>query len=412
MRIVYHWQGIDKSGKRQAGVIDAANQAEALRTLRSQNITPIKITGRQNNTKLNNEKIAKSPRIFTRRHKIKPKHIADFLQQLCTLICANIPIVTAIETIASGEPSLQFRKLTESIKHSIESGLALSLALACHPKYFTPFFCNLVNIGEKSGTLDLMLSHISLYVTKTAAQKRKFYKAILYPAVVFGVALLVMAILLFFVIPQFKTMFQGFGAQLPAYTQFVLAVADYAQKYAPLGLGLICSVITLFCGAKKRYQIVKQKVDQLIFKLPFYGKMLHNNCTSHFARILAITFKAGLPILEALELTADTTTNYVYVHATRQIKHAVTRGSSLNSAMRAQNLFPERVLKLVSIGEEAGTLEEMLLEIAAHYEAETNYFIDNLNNLLEPMLVITLGILVGGLVVGMYLPIFRLGNVI
>lgn len=401
--MIFLWDGIDKIGVRCQGELAAQSKDDVLQTLRNNSITVIKIVAK--NSFLSILSVSKHK-------KIKAKYIADFLKQLNALINANIPLVTALNTIANDNSHQPLQRLILTIKQDIEGGISLSKALQKHPNYFDELLCNLIDVGEKSGTLDVMLNHIGFYITKTASQKRKLFKALLYPAAVVAVALMVSAILLIFVIPKFKDLFLSFGAELPLYTRFILDVASKAEKYGWLALIIITSFSGIFVWSRKYCAGFSHKIDRLMLQSPIYGGVLQKVLVANYARILAITFKAGLPLLDALDLVSGTMKNWCYRQGVLQIKQMIGGGQTLHSAMQAQNLFPSRVIQLITIGEESGTLEEMLSEIANHYDTEVNDFIDNLNNLLEPILMLVLGVIVGSIIIGMYLPIFRLGSVI
>lgn len=398
--MIFSWDGINKTGLRCQGEIEASSKESALHNLHEKNIVVIKIA-------------TKKPFLFAiTQKKIPAKHIADFLKQLNALSNASIPLTTALHTIANDNANEALQQLVLTIKQDIESGTSLSTALQKHSRYFNQLLCNLIDAGERSGTLDTMLNHIGFYVTKVAHQKRKFLKALFYPIAVVVVALMVSSVLLIFVIPKFKDLFLSFGAELPLYTRFILGIANKTKQYGWLVFIIIASFSGVFVWSKKYSPTFSHKIDKLILHLPIYGKILEKVLVADYARILAITFKAGLPLLEALNMVSSTMKNWHYRQGILKISQVISGGQSLHSAMRAQNLFSARVIQLITIGEESGTLEEMLTEIAQHYDTEVDDFIDNLNNLLEPMLMVILGVIVGSIVIGMYLPIFRLGSVI
>ena len=398
--MIFLWEGIDKTGSRCQGQLDAQSKDDVLRILHRSNITVIKIA------------VTNSFLSSTKRKGIKAKLIADFLTQLNALINASVPIVTALNTLANDNSDKSLQKLILTIKQDVEGGTSLSKALQKHSHCFNELLCNLIAVGEKSGTLDTMLDHIAAYIAKTAYQRRKFLKALFYPIAVVMVALIVCAVLLVFVIPKFKDLFLSFGAELPLYTRFILGIANNTKEYGGVVLMILTFIIISFIWGKKKYPVFSHKIDELILSFPIYGRFLQKVLIADYARILAITFKAGLPLLEALTLVSSTMKNWRYRQSVLKIKQNVSGGQTLHAAMQAQNLFPARVIQLVTIGEESGSLDDMLTEIANHYDAEVDAFIDNLNNLLEPMLMVILGIIVGSIVIAMYLPIFRLGSII
>jgi len=414
--MIYLWNGIDQNGQQQHGTIKSQNAITASKELNQQNITLLKIRAQKNQHRSTHnfwQKLPLKPNALNLNNKkIKATQLASFMQQLAFLINAHVPLVTSLATISKDQHHLPLQYLINNIKNDIEAGTNLTTSLQRRPQYFSKLWCNLINTGEQSGTLDVMLKHIATHITKDIKQKHKVIKALLYPMLVLLVGLIVTAILLIFVIPQFQEMFNNFGATLPAYTRLIITIADFLKNYGGYLLGgIILATITMLIVKKQSPQF-SHRLDHLILQLPFYGTILRKSITTQFARILYITINAGFPLLEALAITSSNISNWRYQQSIQNIQNAITNGRTLHAAMREQNLFAERVLQLVSLGEEAGNLDNMLDEIANHYDEEIDYTIDNLNNLLEPLLMITLGVIVGGLIVGMYLPIFQLGNVI
>lgn len=394
------WKGINADGLRIKGKHSAINLEICKKELLTQNILPIKIY-----------KKIQIP-FFRKNTKIKPKHITEFSKQLATLLNANIPLATALEILSHDSNPPHLKTLVLEIKSDIEQGNSLTSSFKKHPSHFDAFFCTLINIGEKSGALDLMLQQISTHKEKAEKQKNKIIKALLYPIVVLIITIIVTAILLIFVIPQFKVMFEGFGAALPLYTQFIIKLSELAQNQGWIIISIFIVFIISYKWSKKYSPTFKRKHDELILKLPIISNILKKIIICRFTKILAIMLKSGLPILDALAIAANTTNNWFYEQAILKICHQISNGQYLHKAMLMQNLFPMRMIQTISLAEESGTLDIMLAKIALSYEEEIDLLADNLNNLLEPIIMIVLGTLVGGLIIGMYLPIFRLGTVI
>jgi type IV pilus assembly protein PilC len=393
----YIWHGIDDAGTLINGEKTAANIAVLKHELIKQNISPLKISQKFN---LN---------LLTK--KISAKQIADFSRQLSTLINAGIPLLSSLNIIERSAEQKNIPTLINKIKQDIESGLPLSEALK-NTNYFDALFCNLIYIGEQSGTLDIMLKHIANYQEKNAAMKRKIKKALFYPAAILGTAIIVTSLLLIFVIPQFAQLFHGFGAELPIYTQFIIKLANYLKKYSLFILLGIIGIIIVGKIAKKRYLGFAKLLDKIILHLPIIGQIVKKAIIARLCHTLAITFKAGLPLSEALQIITQTCDNKVYQEVLIIMQDQVAAGQTISSVMQNNPLFPFRTIQMITIGEESGSLDTMLIKIAEIYESEVNFITDNLNNLLEPAIMIILGILIGGLIIGMYLPIFKLGSVI
>jgi type IV pilus assembly protein PilC len=393
----YIWHGIDDAGTLINGEKTAANIAVLKHELIKQNISPLKISQKFN---LN---------LLTK--KISAKQIADFSRQLSTLINAGIPLLSSLNIIERSAEQKNIPTLINKIKQDIESGLPLSEALK-NTNYFDALFCNLIYIGEQSGTLDIMLKHIANYQEQNAAMKRKIKKALFYPAAILGTAIIVTSLLLIFVIPQFAQLFHGFGAELPVYTQLIIKLADYLKKYSLFILLGIIGIIIVGKIAKKRYLGFAKLLDKIILHLPIIGQIVKKAIIARLCHTLAITFKAGLPLSEALQIITQTCDNKVYQEVLIIMQDQVAAGQTISSVMQNNPLFPFRTIQMITIGEESGSLDTMLIKIAEIYESEVNFITDNLNNLLEPAIMIILGILIGGLIIGMYLPIFKLGSVI
>ena len=403
---IFIWEGIDSNGKRKKSELSSADYETVKLILLKQNIQPIKI--REKKTFYVN---LDPP--FRKSTKITHKHIINMSKELATLINANIPLITALTILnndTNRNPAL--RKILSNIKNNIESGTHLHQAFRQYPKYFDDLFCNLIKIGENSGTLDIMLSSLVNYMDKRESQKRKIYKALLYPVIVLITALLVSIILLVFVIPKFKQMFEGFGGTLPAYTQFIINLADLVKSYGWIILLLLFTLIAAFKFFLKRNKDLANKFDCFKLKIPIFGTLIKKSILARFTSILAITFKTGLPIIDTLSLTAKIAQNWLYQESILKIRKQIINGTSLHSAFAEQQIFPSKMLQFIAIGEESGTLENMFFEIAKSYDEEINFITDNINNLLEPFIMTVLGVLIGGLIIGMYLPIFRLGSAI
>lgn len=393
----YLWNGIDQHGMRISGKKHAENIECVKNELMKRHISPLKI---HKKFQLHKNK------------KISSKHIVDFSRQLATLINSNIPLFTALNIMQQSCEHSNLRVLIENIKRDIEGGIVLSAALKKRIRYFGNLFCNLVFIGEQSGTLDIMLNHIANYHEKTEAQKHKIKKALLYPSVILLTAIIVSIVLLTFVVPQFVELFHGLQAQLPTYTQFIIQLSTIIRSKGLFMLLVIIITMFTFKTIKKRCKMFSVFSDKIILKMPIIGTVLKKSTIASFCRTLAITFNAGLPLSEALQIIAETCDNQIYQQTIFKIHQQVSAGQNITSAMENNPLFPKRAIQMITIGEQSGTLDNMLAKIAEYYDAEVNYLVDNLNNLLEPSIMVILGILIGGLIIGMYLPIFKLGTVI
>lgn len=321
-------------------------------------------------------------------------------------------MVQAFDIVAKGQSNNRLKELIETIKQDIETGLTLAEAFIKHPQYFNELFCNLVDAGEKSGSLDIMLDKVATYKEKIETIKKKIKKALTYPIAVLVVALVVTTGLLIYVVPQFESLFKGFGADLPAMTKGVITMSEFMQSYWYIIFGILGSIIFAFVYAKKHSFEFAHKVDRAMLKFPVIGAILEKASIARFARTLSITFAAGLPLVEALKSVAGATGNIMYAKATDKIREEVSTGQQMYLAMENTHLFPNMVIQMVAIGEESGALEKMLGKVADFYEEEVDNAVDSLSSLLEPIIMSILGILVGGLVVAMYLPIFKLGSAV
>lgn len=396
----FTWEGADKRGIKLKGQLQAVNAAAAKNELRRQGIVP--------------KRVQKQLTLFGGRggKKITPGDIAIFSRQLATMLDSGVPLVQAFEIIGRGHEKPAMQDLLLGIKADIEGGTPLSEALAKQPLHFDALYCNLVQAGEQAGVLDTLLDKIATYKEKTESIKKKIKKALFYPTAVIVVAFIVTAILLVFVVPQFESLFKGFGADLPAFTLFVLGLSEALQEHGWLVLlGLIGTAVA-FVQAKKRSRKFQAALDRLALRLPIVGNILNKAAYARFARTLATMFAAGVPLMEALESVAGATGNVVYTNAVLEMREQVSSGVQLQLSMRSVNMFPNMMVQMVAIGEEAGSLDTMLSKVADFYEEEVDNAVDSLSSLLEPLIMAVLGILVGGLVIAMYLPIFKLGSVV
>ncbi len=394
------WEGTDKRGVKVKGETQAENVTLMKAELRRQGIAP-KAVKRKSSLSLGK-----------RAKKITPGDIAVFSRQLATMMSAGVPLVQGLDIVGRGHENPSMQKLVMDIKTDVEGGTNLSEALGKHPRQFNELFCNLVEAGESAGVLDTLLDKLATYLEKTESIKKKIKKALFYPAAVLVVAFVVTAILLYFVVPQFESLFRGFGADLPVFTQFVLGLSYFVQDYGLyIIIGLVAAVL-LFIEAKKRYPKVVQFLDRLSLKIPVIGVILEKAAIARYARTLSTMFAAGVPLVEALDSVAGATGNYVYQKGVQEMREQVASGQQLQVAMKLSNLFPNMVIQMTAIGEESGSLDSMLAKVADFYEEEVDNMIDSLSSLLEPMIMVILGVLVGGLVIAMYLPIFQMGQVV
>lgn len=397
---LFIWKGTDKNGQQAKGEINASSRAMARAQLRQKGIQP--------------RSVRKKPKpLFGERKKsIKPADVAVFSRQLATMMKAGVPLVQSFDIVADGLDNVSMRELVNTIKNDVAAGSGLAPALAKYPRHFDELFCSLVAAGEAAGTLETMLDRIATYKEKTEQLKAKIRKALTYPAAVIVVAIIVTGILLVRVVPQFAETFQGFGADLPAFTLFVLGLSEFTQQWWFALLVSMAACVYLFKELRLRSKGFATAIDRLMLKLPIFGVIVHDAVVARFSRTLSTTFGAGVPLVEALESTAGASGNAIYSQAILQIRDEVTTGSSLYQSIKGVGLFPNMLLQMVSIGEESGQLDEMLSKVADHYEEAVDNAVDNLSSLMEPMIMIILGLLIGGLMVAMYLPIFMLGSVI
>jgi type IV pilus assembly protein PilC len=397
---IFVWEGNDKRGVKMKGESAARNANLVRAELRKQGITPTVV------------KVKTKPLFGGSGKRITPKDIAVFSRQIATMLKSGVPIVTSMEIISGGQKNPKMRDLVNSIRTDIESGSSLSESLSKHPVQFDELYRNLVKAGESAGVLDTVLDTVATYKENIEALKGKIKKAMFYPAMVVAVALLVSAILLVFVVPQFKEVFANFGAELPAFTMLVINLSEFMVKWWWAIFGVIAGTIVAFVMIKKRSTAFAHFLDRVILKLPVIGKIMHEAALARFARTLAVTFAAGVPLVEALDTVAGATGNTVYEHAVNRVRDDVAVGYQVNLAMKQTNLFPHMVVQMTAIGEEAGALDTMLYKVAEFYEMEVNNAVDALASLLEPIIVVMLGVIVGSMVVAMYLPIFKLASVV
>jgi type IV pilus assembly protein PilC len=393
------WQGTDKRGKKMKGEMLGKNENLIKSELRKQGINPTSVGTRRTG-------------LFARRGKITAQEISIFARQIATMLQSGVPMVQAFDIIGSGQKNASMSEMLGKVKADIEGGSSLYEALGKFPVQFDELFRNLVRAGEQAGVLDTVLDTVATYKENIEAIKGKIKKALFYPAAVIAVALVVSMVLLLFVIPQFETVFKGFGADLPAFTQLYVNASRFMISYWWAVIGSIVGGLILIVEAYKRSPAFAHWVDRTMLKLPVIGQILHQSAIARFSRTMALTFKSGVPLVEALETVGGATGSIVYNEATKKIKEDVAVGYQLNVAMRQVNLFPNMVIQMTAIGEEAGALDTMLTKVAEFYEREVNNAVDALSSLLEPFIMVFIGIIVGSMVIAMYLPIFKLAATI
>ncbi|ADJ27373.1 type II secretion system F family protein [Nitrosococcus watsonii] len=397
---IFIWEGANRQGQKIKGEVGGKNLSMVKADLRRQGIAPLKVRKKPR------------PLLGQRKKKITPKEIAIFSRQLATMMAAGVPLVQAFEIIGRGHESASMQEMVLKIKGEVEGGGTLAEALKQHPRQFDPLFCNLVHAGEQSGTLETLLDKIAMYKEKTEAIKGKIKKALFYPTAVVVVAFIITAILLIFVIPQFEALFQNFGADLPALTLLVLKLSALFQEWWWAIFGAMGGAVYGLIEAKRRSQKINHLFDKLLLKLPVIGEILNKATIARYARTLSTMFAAGVPLVEAMVSVAGAAGNSVYTQAILRIRDEVSTGTQLQAAMRSSQLFPNMVVQMVAIGEEAGSIDQMLGKVADFYEEEVDNAVDALSSLLEPLIMAILGVLVGGLVIAMYLPIFKMGSVV
>jgi type IV pilus assembly protein PilC len=395
----YEWRGLNRRGKKTDGELRANSIHEAKALLRQQGITPSSV-----------KRKAKS--LFGGDAKITAADIAVLTRQIATMLSAGVPLVQSIDLIANGADKKSLRTLMQKVSLKVQSGIPLSEVLREYPKYFDELYCDLVKSGEQSGALDRIFDRVATYKEKAEALKSKIKKAMFYPIAVTLVALIVTSILLIFVVPSFAEIFAGFGAELPAFTQLVINISEWMQQYWWLVLAIIVAAIYSFKKAYHSNLKFKTAADAMALKLPVMGMIINKAAVARYARTLSTTFAAGVPLIEALESAAGAAGNEIYKNAILEVRADVAAGGQMFSSMKTTRQFPEMVVQMVSIGEESGSLDDMLARVANIYEQEVDDAVDGLTALLEPIIMAVLGVLIGGLIVAMYLPIFQLGSVI
>ena len=396
--VPYSWAGMDKKGNRVSGKSLAPDEAALRADLRRQGIAV--------------SKVKKQSAAFKSGGKVKPEDIAVFSRQLATMLAAGIPLVQSFEIVGNGNDKPAMQKLILDIKADVEGGTSLHEALGKHPLHFDDLFVNLVEAGEQAGALETLLDKIATYKEKTEALKKKVKKALFYPSAVMAVAIIVTVILLIFVIPQFESLFKGFGADLPAFTQFVINMSRWLQDNGIFFAMVIAGAVYTFVYFHKRSKAMREFLDRAMLKFPIIGPILYKSAIARFARTLATMFAAGVPLVEALESVAGACGNIVFENAVMKMRDEVATGQRLQRAMENTGLFPNMVIQMIAVGEEAGALDAMSGKVATFYEAEVDNAVDSMSSLLEPLIMAILGVLVGGLVIAMYLPIFKLGAVV
>jgi type IV pilus assembly protein PilC len=394
----FTWEGTDRAGKKVKGKIVAANESAVRSELRRQGVVATRVR--------------KQSQLFRAAGRVKAEDIAIFSRQMATMMSAGIPLVQSFDIIGAGHENPAMQKLILSIKQDVEGGTALADALAKHPLHFDDLYVNLVAAGEQAGALETLLDKVATYKEKTEAIKKKVKKALFYPAAVVVVAFVVSAILLIYVIPEFEALFQGFGADLPAFTRFVIDISQFVRDQGWWLVFVIVGAIVGVLQAKKRYRGVQHFFDRAVLRVPIIGPILNKSAIARYARTLSTTFSAGVPLVEALESVAGATGNIVYETAVLRMRDEVATGQRLQRAMENTELFPNMVNQMVAVGEESGALDEMSAKVADFYEEEVDNAVDSMSSLLEPLIMAVLGVLVGGLVIAMYLPIFQMGQVV
>jgi type IV pilus assembly protein PilC len=396
-QITYLWEGKDKKGKVIKGEMRAAGDSFVSATLRRQGITVTKV---------------KKQSSFAKKGKITDKDITLFTRQLATMMKAGVPLLQAFDIVGKGHSNPAVAKLLGDIKADVETGSSLSASFRKYPLYFDALFCNLVGAGEQAGILDTLLDRLATYKEKIMAIKGKIKSALFYPISIIVVAFVITAVIMIFVIPAFKTLFEGFGADLPAPTLIVMAISDFFVTWWWAIFGAIGGGLWFFFYTWKRSEKMQSTMDRLTLKLPIIGDVIRKATIARFSRTLATMFTAGVPLVEALDSVAGASGNRVYYDATKRIQSEISTGTSLTVAMQNANVFPNMVLQMTAIGEESGALDSMLSKVADFYEAEVDDAVEAMSSLMEPVIMVVLGVLIGGLVIAMYLPIFKMGQAV
>ena len=393
---VFEWEGKDRNGKLVRGEVRAVGENQVQSALRRQGVLATKIRKRR----------------MRSGKAIKPKDIAIFTRQLATMMKAGVPLLQSFDIVGRGNANASVTKLLNDIRGDVETGTSLSAAFRKFPKYFNNLYCNLVEAGEAAGILEDLLDRLATYMEKTEAIKSKIKSALMYPISVVVVAFVVVAVIMIFVIPAFKEVFSSFGADLPGPTLVVMAISEIFVKYWWLIFGGIGGGLYFFLQAWKRNERVQRVMDRVLLRFPIFGSLIEKSCVARWTRTLATMFAAGVPLVEALDSVGGASGNSVYTDATVKIQQEVSSGTSLTTAMTNANLFPSMVLQMTAIGEESGSIDHMLSKAADFYEAEVDDMVAGLSSLMEPIIIVFLGVIIGGIVVSMYLPIFKLGQVV
>lgn len=393
---VFHWEGRDKNGRVVKGEMRAGGESVVAASLRRRGIMVNKIKKQS----------------FSRGRKITAKDLALFTRQLSTMLKAGVPLMQSFDIVGRGHANPSMARLMNDIRMDVETGTSLNQAFRKYPLYFDPLFCNLVAAGEQAGILETLLDRLAMYQEKTIALKGKIKKALFYPIAIIMVAILVTAVIMIFVIPSFKSVFTSFGADLPAPTLVVIAMSDFFVKYWYVLIAIVFGGGYFLLQAWRRSPKVQAVVDRSLLKLPVLGEMLQKASIARWSRTLATTFAAGVPLVEALDSVGPASGNYVYKEATKSVQTEVNVGTSLAQAMQNTGVFPNMAVQMTQIGEESGSLDSMLSKVADYYEREVDETVDALSSLLEPMIMVVLGVIIGGIVIAIYMPIFKLGQVV
>jgi len=396
---VFTWEGTDRKGGKVKGELTGQSPALIKAQLRKQGINPLKVR-------------KKAVSLLGSGKKIRPMDIALFTRQMATMMKAGVPLLQSFDIIGEGFDNPNMRKLVDEIKQEVAAGNSFAGSLRKKPQYFDDLYCNLVESGEQSGALETLLDRVATYKEKTEALKAKIKKAMTYPIAVIAVAIIVSAILLIKVVPQFESVFEGFGAQLPAFTMMVVYLSRWLQEWWYIVFAVMFAAAFVFKHVYKSSEKFRDSLDRLLLKLPIVGDILYKSVVARYARTLSTTFAAGVPLVDALDSVAGATGNVVFRNAVTKIRSDVSSGVQLNFSMRTTGIFPTMAIQMTAIGEESGALDEMLDKLASFYEVEVDNMVDNLTTLMEPMIMAVLGVLVGGLIIAMYLPIFQLGSVV
>ncbi len=394
--VVFEWEGKDRNGKMVRGEIRAAGENQVLASLRRQGIMPGKVKKRR----------------MRSGKKITSKDLTLFTRQLATMMKAGVPLLQAFDIVGRGNANPSVTRLLNDIRNDVETGTSLSTAFRKYPIYFDNLYCNLVEAGEQAGILDQLLDRLAVYMEKTQAIKSKIKSALMYPISVVVVAFVVVAVIMIFVVPAFKQVFSSFGADLPAPTLMVIAMSEFFVAWWWLIFGGIGGGLYFFFQAWQRNRKMQQFMDRLMLRIPVFGALIDKSCIARWTRTLSTMFAAGVPLVEALDSVGGAAGNWLYEEATLKIQHEVSTGTSLTAAMANAHLFPSMVLQMCAIGEESGSIDHMLGKAADFYEAEVDDMVAGLSSLMEPIIIVFLGTIVGGIVVAMYLPIFKLGQVV